>query len=173
MKDTISQACVLASTYQCAYNPGFPLTFGYRPVTTAHKYKDSMGGLTPPNTNIYHDKSHSTSDSYVLRDNINAKRIFDLFSGVPGNHTDFTGLLIVAWFQNSPQHWYDLFRTESTRLPYNVILECITGVPRQHASRFINCSLELFPNVGTVPNVIEQDLSVSTHEQVLRSLEEL
>ena len=80
MKDTISQAATLVVTYQCAYNPGFPLTFGYRPITTAVKYMGSMGDATPPLTNIYHEPvSHVATDSYVQRDDLNAKLVFELF----------------------------------------------------------------------------------------------
>lgn len=173
MKDTISQAATLATTYSVAHNPGFPLTFGYRPITTSTRYLDSMGDSTPPGSNIYRDKTHATSDSYVLRDDLNAKRIFDLFSGAPGCHTDFSGLVMIAWFQNSPEDWYKLFRTKNARLPYHVILELITGVRRQETSKFVNCSLDMFPNISPTPSFdMLQDLSIDNHVNVLRSLQE-
>ena len=171
MKDTISQAATLVVTYQCAYNPGFPLTFNYRPITTAVKYLDSMGDATPPLTNIYHEPvSHEATDSYVQRDDLNAKLVFDLFSGAPGCHTDFAGLVMITWFQNSPQQWYDLFRTKGERLSYSQVFRMIVGLDRADALRFINCSVDIFPDLTPNSDITQQDLTVATQETVLRSL---
>lgn len=168
MKDIISQATSLVSSYAIRYNPGMPLTFDYRPVTIAPKYKGSMGNLTPSGTNIYRDKLHRVSDSYVMRDNLNAKHIFNLFSGKPGYHTDYTGLIICAYFQNSPDEWCKLFNTVNTRITYPQILFAITGVSSIQASKFVNINSEYFPYDA----LTQQDLTPKTHEQVLRSLQE-
>lgn len=168
MKDIIAQATSLVSSYDIRYNPGFPLTLDYRPITTAHKYKGTMGNLTPPGTNIYRDKQHKLSDSYVQRDNINAKHIFNLFSGKPGYHTDYTGLIMCAFFQNSPDEWCKLFNTVNTRITYPQLLFAVTGLTSFQASKFINVNSEFFPYDA----LTQQDLSPKAHEQVLRSLQE-
>lgn len=171
MKDTIAQATALMSTYRCAYNPGFPLTFYHRPITTAVKYLGSMGDETPPGTNIYHaPASHVATDSYVQRDDMTAKLIFDLFTGAPGCHTDFAGLMMVVWFQNSPQQWYDLFRTKGERLSYTQVFLMIAGLKRADSLRFVNCSVDLFPDLTPNSDITSQDLTVETQEIVLRSL---
>ena len=168
MKDIISQATSLVSSYDIRYNPGFPLTLDYRPITTAPKYKGSMGNLTPCGTNIYRDKLHRVSDSYVMRDNLNAKHIFNLFSGKPGYHTDYTGLVMCAFFQNSPDDWYKLFNTVNTRITYPQLLFSITGVTLNQASKFVNVNSEYFPYDA----LTQQDLTPQTHERVLRTLQE-
>jgi hypothetical protein len=168
MKDIIAQATSLVSNYNIRYNPGFPLTLDYRPITIAHTLKGSMGDLTPKGTNIYRDKLHKTSDSYVMRDNLNAKHIFNLFSGKPGYHTDYAGLIMCAYFQQSPDEWCKLFNTCNTRLLYPHILYAITGITTNQASKFVNCNSDYFPYF----HVTEQDLSPATHERVLRELQE-
>lgn len=170
MKDTISQAAKLASTYSVTYNPGFPLTFGYRPITVSNKCLGSMGADTPKGTNIYKQERFTTANSFVTRDNLNARHIFDLFSGKPGYHTDFTGLLIVAFFQNDPSAWYNLFNSEHTQLPYSVVLNMIVGVSRPDATRFINCSIDLFANTTPYVECLTQDLTIPTQVDILRSL---
>jgi hypothetical protein len=168
MKDIISQATSLVSSYAIRYNPGMPLTFDYRPVTIAPKYKGTMGNLTPPGTNIYRDKLHKLSDSYVMRDNLNAKYIFNLFSGNPGYHTDYTGLIMCAFFQNSPDEWCKLFNTCNTRLTYPQVLFYITGLTTNDASKFVNLNSEYFP----LDVLNGQDLTPTKHEQVLRKLQD-
>ena len=172
MKDVITSATNLVSDYNINYNPGMPLTLDYRPITLSRTYKGSMAKLTPPGTNVYRDKQRKQSDSYVQRDDLNAKHIFNLLSGKPGYHTDYAGLIMCAYFQRSPDDWCNLFNTMNTRLLYNHILHSITGITNVQASKFISCNTEYFPDTTPYIDLCTQDLSPKAHELVLRSIQE-
>lgn len=158
--DLITQATRLALNTRANYNPGLPITINFHPLTIDPKQR-SFTPLTHPS--IFGIGSKVRTNGSLSCHSINSQVKARILSGVRGCCSDYTGLLILAFYSQDPDKWHALFHRPDMQISYSQLLIHITGIPNRHAAGFIISSEPLFRGEETPDDP-------RTQEKILRSL---
>lgn len=160
MTDIISQATRLALNSHVNYNPGFPLVYNHRPITTPR----TLGNPEATTENIYKEPylyGKTPSRRTIARADIDGKVVNAIITGQHGCSTDYLGCLMLTFFMNEPTQWDNLFWKAATKLELADIFVHITGLKRVTALGLLNLSDNLFKKHG--------NYSPQTHEIIIRA----